>query len=147
MKTSKIENKTLYKLMALVVMTMLAIGYSASPFIVSFAAKDSHDSSIIDGVVQYGGSVAAGIVAIFLMISIVKDAVGYAKGSGNSSVLKIVGKVVFMIIMLGLIYLAISYKDLGKKGQDLSNKGFDIVNDVTDHGLGGSTNQQKPGGK
>lgn len=144
MKISKIENKTLYKLMALVVMTMLAIGYSASPFVVSFA---DHESKIIDGVVQYGGSIAAGIVAIFLMISIVKDAVGYAKGSGNSSVLKIVGKVIFMIIMLGLIYLAISYKDLGKKGQDLSNKGFDIVNDVTDNGLGGSTNQQKPGGK
>ena len=143
MKTSKIKNKTLYKLMALVVMTMLAIGYSASPFVVSFA----NESIIIDGVVQYGGSIAAGIVAIFLMISIVKDAVGYAKGSGNSSVLKIVGKVIFMIIMLGLIYLAISYNDLGKKGQDLSNKGFDIVNDVTDNGLGGSTNQQKPGGK
>lgn len=146
MKISRIENKTLYKLMALVVMTMLAIGYSASPFVVSFA-DNNHDSSIIDGVVQYGGSVAAGIVAIFLMISIVKDAVGYAKGSGNSSVLKIVGKVIFMIIMLGLIYLAMNYDDLGKKGQDLSNKGFDIVNDVTDHGLGGSTNQQKPGGK
>jgi len=145
MKISKIENKTLYKLMALVVMTMLAIGYSASPFVVSFAAD--HESSIIDGVVQYGGSVAAGIVAIFLMISIVKDAVGYAKGSGNSSVLKIVGKVIFMIIMLGLIYLAVSYKDLGKRGQDLSNKGFNIVNDVTDNGLGGSTDQQKPGGK
>ena len=49
--------------------------------------------------------VSAGIIALFLIVSIVKDGMEYAKGYGDG-IFKILVKVIFMMIIIGLIFVA-----------------------------------------
>lgn len=79
-------------------------------------------------VLTWAGTFAGGVVALFLIIGLVQDGIGYAKGSGDASVLKIVGKVLFLILIIGLIYAAVSYDALGQKGQAVANKVIDHAN-------------------
>jgi len=76
-------------------------------------------------IVAWGGGLAAGIVALFLMYGIAKDGWDYAKGQG--SVFKILGKVLFLILCIGIIILAINYDKLGNKFAKLAEKGIDVV--------------------
>jgi hypothetical protein len=93
------------------------------PFCTAFAAANSTMSKIVSWAAGIGG----GVVALFLIISLAKDGIGLAKGSGDSSILKIIGKALFLILIIGLIYLAMNYDSLGNKAKNVANKGVDTV--------------------
>jgi hypothetical protein len=104
------------------------------PFLFAFA-DEATKSSNMQNVVSWIAGIGGGIVAICLIISLIKDGLGYAKGSGDSSVFKIVGKVIFLIVIIGLIYAAVNYDDLGKKGQTIANEGVNIANEEINNAL------------
>lgn len=95
------------------------------PFTVASAAGTS---SFIDNLVSWGAGLAGGIIAIALMISLVKDAIDFAKGSGSGSFWKILGKAVFLVLMIGLVFLAVNYKSLGNTAMGVGNKAIDTIN-------------------
>lgn len=51
-------------------------------------------------------SLCAGIIALFLVFSIVKDGIEYAKGYSDGGIVKILGKVVFLMVVVGLVFVA-----------------------------------------
>lgn len=128
-----LNKKKIYGLAVITLLALVGIFSSYSPVVVSFAANSSFMAKLL----AWAASFAGGIVAVFLMVSIVKDAVGYAKGNGQVSVFKIIGKVVFMIIMIGIIFLAVNYEKIGNRGQDIANKGLNVVEQsINDSELG-----------
>ena len=99
------------------------------PFIDAFAAGDKlKESNTISQIVGWVAGIGGGIVAIFLVVSLVKDGIGLAKGSGDSSILKIVAKALFLLLIIGLIFVAVNYFALGKSARDVASK---TVNTVT----------------
>lgn len=63
---------------------------------------------MIDNVIKMAATIGAGIIAIFLIYSIVKDGVGYAKG--GTGITAILGKVMFLILVMGIAAVAVNYK-------------------------------------
>lgn len=51
-------------------------------------------------------SICAGIIVLFLVFSIVKDGIEYAKGYSDGGIVKILGKVVFLMVVVGLVFVA-----------------------------------------
>lgn len=93
------------------------------PFIDAFAADATvKKNDTISQIVGWVAGIGGGIVAIFLVVSLVKDGVGLAKGSGDSSILKIVAKAIFLILIIGLIFVAVNYFALGESARDVANK-------------------------
>ena len=142
MKTRKI--KTIYKVFALV---MLAFFVKFAPFVQAFALNVSADttaagsSSTMTTVVRWAAGVIGGIVAILLMVSIAKDAIQYAKGGGSVSIPKIIGKVIFMLIMIAIIFVAANYKSAADTGAELANKGMNTISTaLSEAGVGGGGN-------
>lgn len=107
-----------------------------APIIIAHAAEEgakaatsgSDGSSFVAKLVKWVGGTAGGIVAILLMVSIAKDVFGLATGKGQTSPIKIVGKVLFLILCIGLIYLATNYDSLGNTASDLGQKAVDTIN-------------------
>lgn len=95
------------------------------PFMVVFA----EGSEIIGNLVKWAATIGGGLVACFLIYAIVKEGIAYAKGSGSGSVLGIIGKALFLILMIGIIFLAQNYQNLGNTAKDLGQKGVDAVNE------------------
>ena len=93
------------------------------PFMVVFA----EGSEIIGNLVKWAATIGGGLVACFLIYAIVKEGIAYAKGSGSGSVLGIIGKALFLILMIGIIFLAQNYEKLGNAAKDIGQKGVDIV--------------------
>ncbi len=83
---------------------------------------------------QTVGVIGGALVGIALIVSIVKDAMGYLKGSGSNSVGKIIGKVLLLILMIGIITVAAKggFSSLGekaaKKANDVGNDAVDVIN-------------------
>ena len=106
--------------------------YKALPFIGASATGAAGGTTDGNGtmktIVGWVGGIGGGIVAIFLIISLIKDGIALAKGGGDASPLKIAGKVIFLIVILGLIGLAINYAQLANVGNSLANKGLNIAN-------------------
>lgn len=75
------------------------------------------------------GTVAGGIVAIILIISIVKDTLQYIKG-GGTGIGKIIGKAVFLLLMIGLIIFASTYGSVQELGGSLQQSGTGLLNTV-----------------
>lgn len=96
------------------------------PFGIVFAA-DPSGPGIMQTVIGWVAGLGGGIVAIFLVVSLVKDGIGFAKGDGNSSIWKIVGKALFLILIIGLIYLATNYDSLGKKSSSIADNAINQV--------------------
>lgn len=92
------------------------------------ASADVKTSTFIDNLVGYGAGVAGGIVALFLIFSIAKDGFKFAKGEGSVSIWQILGKIIFLILLIGFIFLAVNYKTLGQKSQDVGNKAINTIN-------------------
>lgn len=105
------------------------------PFLFAFADGEVSTSSNMDNVIGWIAGIGGGIVGICLIISLIKDGLGYAKGQGDASVFKIIGKVIFLIVIIGLIYAAAHYDDLGKKGQTIANEGVKIANEEINNAL------------
>lgn len=104
--------------------------YKALPFIGASAANQSAagGSGAVKKIVGWVGGIGGGIVAIFLIVSLIKDGIALAKGGGDASPLKIAAKVLFLIIILGLIGLAINYSNLVNVGNSLADKGLKLAN-------------------
>lgn len=106
--------------------------YKVLPFIGASATGAATGTTDGNGtmktIVGWVGGIGGGIVAIFLIISLIKDGIALAKGGGDASPLKIAGKVIFLIVILGLIGLAINYSQLTSVGNSLANKGLKIAN-------------------
>lgn len=93
------------------------------PVVTAFAAdaNKSSEGSFVGNVVKWVGGIGGGLVAIALIISLVKDAIDMSKGGGNASPVKIVGKALLLVLVLGLIGLATQYDNLTSKGKTVGN--------------------------
>lgn len=98
------------------------------------------ENSLMSGVVKWAAGIGGGLIALFLIVSIVKNAVGYAKGSGSSSIFKIIGEALFLILLIGLIFIAVRYTTLGNTASGIAQQGVTIVEQQAQQaGLGGSS--------
>lgn len=100
------------------------------------------ENSLMSGVVKWAAGIGGGLIALFLIVSIVKNAVGYAKGSGSSSIFKIIGEALFLILLIGLIFIAVRYTTLGNSASGIAQQGVTLVEQQAQQaGLGGSGGQ------
>ena len=105
----------------------MVILYKLFPFLIAFAANG--EGSFINKLVCWGAGIGGAIVALFIIISLVKDGFEFAKGQGSSSVWKIVGKVLFLILIIGMIFLVVNYNSLGNTAKDVGTGIIDTVNE------------------
>ena len=105
-------------------MLMSAV-YKAMPVVLDIADNVT-ENSFMTRVVQWAAGIGGAIIAIFLIIAIVKDGLAYAKSGG--SILPIIGKVLFLILCIGLIFLAVNYASLGNTASDIAGKAVEQVN-------------------
>lgn len=137
MKELAINKKTVFIAVASVITLALVmmVAYRYMPFNMSFA-DDVQENSAISHVVGWAAGIGGGLVALFMIVSIVKDGISFAKGSGNTSIFAIIGKILFLILLIGLIFLATNYTNLGKKAQTIGNTVVDTVNEQATNALG-----------
>lgn len=110
----------------------MAILLNYLPFIMAFADKSAQSRPFIASLVSYAAGIGGGIVAVFLVVSLVKDGIEFAKGQGSVSIFKIIGKALFLILIIGLIFLAVNYDSIGKKAQNIGDKAINTIdNEVT----------------
>lgn len=98
------------------------------PFAIAFADGDG-GTGFMAKLVGWAAGIGGGIVALFLIVSLVKDGIEFAKGQGSVSVFKIIGKALFLILIIGLVFLAVNYATLGNTAKDLGQGVIDKVND------------------
>lgn len=101
------------------------------PFVSAFAAG----GGALDTTVKWIGGIGGAIVAIFLIVGLIKDGIGLATGSGDSSILKVISKALFLILIIGLIFAAQQYDKLGATGQKAANKIVDAVDGEINNAL------------
>lgn len=91
-------------------------------------ALNSSASGTIQNLITLAATIAAGVIAMFLIWSIAKEGIAYAKNGQGGSILSIVSKIITLIVLIGLIFLTQgSWKELGKKGQSIGNGALDIL--------------------
>ena len=95
------------------------------PFTMAFAATES---TFMSNLVKWAAGIGGGIIALFLIVSLVKDGIEFAKGQGSVSIFKIIGKALFLILIIGLVFLAVNYKSLGSTAEKLGNNVIQKVN-------------------
>jgi hypothetical protein len=123
-------------------LAMLAFFVKFAPIMDVFATNLSisattTSSSTMSKVVSWAAAIIGGVVAILLMVSIAKDAVQYAKGGGSVSIPKIIGKVLFMLIMIAIIFVAANYQTAASTGESLANTGLNAVSSaISESGIG-----------
>lgn len=99
------------------------------PFIIAAADGPAIQSpAFIDKLIGWGAGLGGGLVALFLIISLVKDGMEFAKGQGSVSIWKILGKAIFLILIIGLVFLATNYKKLGNTAKSVGDKAVNTVN-------------------
>ena len=101
------------------------------PFTIAFAEADAGGTAtkigFIDNLVQWAAGLGGGIIAIAIIISLVKDGLSYATGNGSVSVWQIVGKVVFLALCIGLIFVAINYNTLGNSAKGVGQEALNTI--------------------
>ena len=88
-------------------------------------------AGITNRLLQTVATVGGALVGIALIISIVKDAMGYLKGSGSNSIGKIIGKVLLLIVMIGIITIA-GTRGFDNLGNQAGKKASDVVSNVVE---------------
>lgn len=106
-----------------------------APTIIQLAKTDGGSNDFIEGLVRWGGGIGGGILALFLIFAIVKDGIAYAKGGG--SVFPIIGKVLFLILCIGLIVIAINYGNIGNKAANLGNQAINVIENQANQAMSG----------
>jgi len=84
-------------------------------------------SNLLSKIIGIGIGVAGGILALLLVISIVKDGIEFHKGNGNGSWVKIISKVLFFVVCIGLVIIAANWQALGNKAAGLGNNLLNAV--------------------
>ena len=99
------------------------------PFYAAYAgtAGAATESSFITTIVQWAAGIGGGIIALFIIVSLVKDGMEFAKGQGSVSIWKILGKVCFLILVIGLVFLSTGYMSLGNTAKSIGDKGLNTV--------------------
>lgn len=82
------------------------------------------------GLVKWAGTIAGALIAVFLIYSIAKDAFGYIKGSGDASMFKIITKVIFLMLCVGLIVVAQNYQSWMDSAAALANHGINAIDNA-----------------
>lgn len=96
------------------------------PFTIAFADDATATTpTFVTNILGYAGGIGGAVVAIFLIVSIVKDAISLANGQGSTSIWKIIGKVALLILMIGLIFLAMNYTSLGNTAKNIGQGAID----------------------
>lgn len=108
------------------------------PFMAVAADADVVVPDIVATILKYVAGIGGGIVAIFLIVSLVKDAISYASG-GSGSVWKIIGKVLFLILIIGIIFLALNWQALGNTASDIGSNILDQGSEIVGGAVGGGT--------
>lgn len=90
----------------------------------------ANTSNTMTGLVKWAGTIGGALIAIFLIYSIAKDSFEYIKGSGSGSIFKIITKVIFLMLMIGLIVVAQNYQSWMGQAADIANKGTNLVGDI-----------------
>jgi C4-dicarboxylate transporter len=98
------------------------------PMVTAFAEGAPATNGTMTTIIRWVGGIGCGIVALMLIISLIKDGIGIAKGSGDSSILKIAGKILFLIVIIGLIGIAMAYNDIAGIGANAGGKALNVVN-------------------
>ena len=109
------------------------------PFMAVAADADVVVPDIVATILKYVAGIGGGIVAIFLIVSLVKDAISYASGNGSGSVWKIIGKVLFLILIIGIIFLALNWQALGNTASDIGSNILDQGSEIVGGAVGGGT--------
>lgn len=89
----------------------------------------------MNSIMTWGIALCGGIIAIFLVMAIVKDGIEFASGRGNSMV-GIIGKCLFLILMIGLIFMSRNLPELTGDNSD------NIVDNVTYENVDPNTNYE-----
>lgn len=76
------------------------------------------------------GGWGAAAIALILIWSLVKDGIAYGKGSGSGSLWGIIGKVLTLLLMLGLIWVAVGYNGLKDTTNAAGKKVVDTANEI-----------------
>lgn len=107
------------------------------PFLIASASATAAAPTtpeFVTKILGYAGGIGGAVVAIFLIVFIVKDAISLSNGQGSTSIWKIIGKVALLILMIGIIFLAMNYGVLGNKAKDIGeaalNTGADLVGNI-----------------
>lgn len=58
----------------------------------------------MNGIMAWGIALCGGIICLFLIVSIVKDGMEFARG--GASMTSVVGKVFFLVVMVGIVFAA-----------------------------------------
>lgn len=107
---------------------MMTIIAKFLPILPVFAEPEIQQNDFINGILGWAAGIAAALVAGFLIYSLVKDALEYAKGSGSGSIFKIIGKVLFLIVMIGLIYYVVKFDSIGNTASSIGEKAISEIN-------------------
>lgn len=84
-----------------------------------------------ENILKWCAGLGGALIAVALIFSIVKDAIGYAKGTGSNSVGKMVGKVIVVFVMLGIVALAINWTSIANGfGKRVTEAGQNVVENV-----------------
>lgn len=90
---------------------------------------------MLDGIVTWVAGIVAAVAILLLLVFIVKDVIEYLKG--QKGIMSIIAKVGCVILIVALIFVAVSFKD---KGNSLSEGvGTAIDQGITEinNGIGG----------
>lgn len=113
--------------------------FNLLPFMIAAAAANPSSQvktpPIVGQILQYAAGIGGGIIAIFLIIGLVKDGIAYASGNGNGSIWKIIGKVLFLILIIGLIFLALNWQNLGTIAEGFGSNVIDQGTSIIDGAL------------
>lgn len=132
----ELRNNKMLSIIAVATLALICTLIVTQTGLVSLVFADDTNvktSGTMNKVIGWVAGIGGGIVAIFLVISIVKDGLEYAKGNGSGSPLKIIGKVLFLLLMIGLIFLATNYASIGNKAKGIGNTVVNKVSSETDN--------------
>ena len=108
---------------------LISLALKFLPVVTAYADNATVTSpAVISKLIGWGAGLGGGVIAIFLIVSLVKDGIEFAKGQGSVSIWKIIGKALFLILIIGLIFLATNYSTLGNNAKNIGNKAINTIN-------------------
>lgn len=113
--------------------TFMLLVYKYLPFLIAFANDSSKTDTgvktpqVITNLLAWVGGIGCAIVAGFLIVALVKEGIQLAKGSGSTSIWGILGKALFLIFIIGMIFMSINYTELGKKAKNIGDTSIDTI--------------------